>query len=420
MERSEGVLSVGELNAQIKALLETTFCRVSVRGEVANLTYHTSGHIYFTLKDSSSSIRAVLFKGNARFLKFRLEEGMDLTIHGALSLYLPRGDYQVIAESAEPSGVGALAKAYEQLKKELAALGYFDPARKKPLPPFPQRIALLTSATGAALQDMLRVANKRWPLARLVLFNTLVQGDGAKESIAQNIALADKIGVDVIVVGRGGGSMEDLWAFNERIVAEAIYRAQTPIVSAVGHESDVVISDLVADCRAPTPSSAMEILLPDRSEWLLRLDELQNELERSFKRALAHHQQNLATLQGALERHSPRAQINLKARRIAELKTELTRLMGYHWRYHEGNLRPLQERLAKAWELLYRAKKRELEGYVARYGEVKLGSWGERGYGQIVAQGKVKRVSELERGEEFWLLDDRFKVQAKVLEKREL
>lgn len=275
-------LSVSELNAQIKSLLEATFLYVSVSGEVSNFTHHSSGHLYFTLKDKDSSLKCVVFRGNAVRLKFQIQEGMSLVLQGAISVYSPRGEYQLNCVSALPSGIGELTLAFEQLKESYKSKGYFE--NKKLLPKFPQKIALLTSSTGAVLHDMLRVAQKRWNLVKFVLLDTLVQGEGAKESIANNIQIADDLGVDCIVLARGGGSLEDLWAFNEPLVIESIFKAKTPIVSAIGHEPDVTLSDFVADLRAPTPSAAMESLLPDKNEWLLNLDTMQNMLnERLIK-----------------------------------------------------------------------------------------------------------------------------------------
>ena len=252
------LITVSALNEKIKSLLEATFMHIRLEGEIASVTYHSSGHVYFSLKDDRSSLRCVMWRSNAARLKFRLEKGAHVVIDGSVGVYTPRGEYQLIAVSVEPYGRGALAVAFEQLKKRLEAQGYFASERKKPLPRYPRRIALVTAAGGAALQDMLKVARKRWPLTELIVVDTPVQGEGAAESIARAIAYADTLGADIIVTGRGGGSVEDLWAFNEEAVAEAIFRAHTPVVSAVGHEVDTLISDFVADLRAPTPSAAMD------------------------------------------------------------------------------------------------------------------------------------------------------------------
>ena len=234
---------------QIKSILETTFSRVLVEGELSRITFHNSGHIYFTLKDSSSTIRAVMFRGNASKLKFQLKEGQKVILDGAITLYKPRGEYQINCFNIEPSGQGALALAYEQLKQKLSEKGYFNPEIKKPLPRFPKKIALITSATSAALQDMLRVANSRYRAVEIDVYDVLTQGNNAALSIANAINISDTKEYDFIVIGRGGGSVEDLWAFNEEIVADAIFKAKTPIISAVGHEIDYVISDFVADIR---------------------------------------------------------------------------------------------------------------------------------------------------------------------------
>mgnify|MGYP002713174530 FL=1 len=270
-------LSVSALNEQIKTLLETSFTRVLVEGELSRITFHNSGHIYFTLKDSSSAISAVMFKGNASRLKFQLQEGMKVILEGAVSVYTPRGSYQINCFNIEPAGQGALALAYEQLKQKLQDKGYFNPETKKQLPKFPRRIALITSATGAALQDMLRVANHRYRDIEFDVYDVLVQGDSAASSIASAIDVASVKNYDILVVGRGGGSMEDLWAFNEEIVADAIFASVVPVVSAVGHEIDTVISDFVADLRAPTPSAAMQMILPDEKELYQYLDSISNQ-----------------------------------------------------------------------------------------------------------------------------------------------
>lgn len=297
-------LSVSELNNQIKALLETTFSSIYVQGEISNLTYHTSGHIYFSIKDETSTISCVMFKGNAQYLKFRLEVGQKINIIGALTVYAPRGNYQLLCTKIEPFGVGELALAYEQLKTKLQQQGYFEINRKKSIPKFPKRIAIVTSSTGAAIEDMKKVASNRWPLIKLILIPALVQGNTAKETIAYAIQKADELNVDIIIVGRGGGSIEDLWAFNEEIVANAIFNAKTPIISAVGHESDFVISDFVADIRAATPSNAMEIALPDRNEMQLYCDTLMDDFNKTFVVYLNNKQQELTYLNNAFKQNS--------------------------------------------------------------------------------------------------------------------
>jgi exodeoxyribonuclease VII large subunit len=297
-------ITVSTLNTQIKSILETTFINVYVQGEISNLTYHNSGHIYFSVKDESSTISCVMFKGNARFLKFQLEVGQKVVINGNITVYTPRGNYQLMCTKIEPLGQGGLALAYEQLKKKLQEKGYFEPSIKKQLPKYPKKIALVTSATGAAIEDMKKVASHRWPLTQLILIPTLVQGEESKYSIVKSIQIADTLDVDIIVVGRGGGSIEDLWAFNEEIVATAIYEAKKPIISAVGHEVDFLISDFVADVRAATPSNAMEMALPDINEHRIYLDSLQEQLQNRLKNIISQKENELKNIYKHFEQNS--------------------------------------------------------------------------------------------------------------------
>ena len=313
-------VSVSALNEQIKTLLEESFNRVFVEGELSRITYHNSGHIYFTLKDNSSAISCVMFRGNATRLKFNLEEGLKVLIDGAITLYKPRGSYQINCFSIEPSGQGALALAFEQLKQELSQKGYFDQSRKKQLPKFPKKIALITSATSAALQDMLRVANNRYRNLEIDIYDTLVQGDNASKSIADAIFRADQNGYDILIVGRGGGSIEDLWAFNEKIVADAIFNAKTPIVSAVGHEIDTLISDFVADLRAPTPSAAMDMILPDSNELLLYLDSLFDQYYKTIEQKISKKELEIRHLENLFAQNSIERKLTLKLEEVARLK----------------------------------------------------------------------------------------------------
>lgn len=313
-------INVSTLNIQIKSLLETTFSFVYVEGEVSNLTYHNSGHIYFSIKDEQSTISCVMFKGNTKYLKFRLEVGQKVVISGSLTVYAPRGNYQLLATKIEPSGVGALALAYEQLKKKLESQGYFEAQRKKILPKYPKKITIVTSATGAAIEDMKKVATHRWPMVELLLIPALVQGENAAYDIAEAIKKADKLNSDIMIVGRGGGSIEDLWAFNEEIVADAIFNATTPIISAVGHESDFVISDFVSDIRAATPSNAMEIALPDANELRMYLDNLSNELNRAFMIVISKKEQNIKHLLSSFKQNSFENKFNYVQSNISDIK----------------------------------------------------------------------------------------------------
>ena len=321
-------ISVTQLNNQIKSVLESHFQIVLVEGEVSKAVYHSSGHLYFVIKDENSSVSCAMWRSNLSKMKFKLKEGEKVLVYGAVSLYMPRGEYKLIAQNITPSGVGALQKAYEQLKEELNNLGYFDKNKKKPIPRFPKRIAIVTSATAAALQDMLKVANKRWKLTKFYLFNALVQGEEAGEDIARKIKMADEFRFengdkfDLIIVGRGGGSKEDLWAFNQRVVADAIFKAKTPVISAVGHEIDYLISDFVADKRAATPSNAMEIALPDSNEILIMIDEMINSFNYKFKNILYRKEKNLKHLIEVFEANSIDKKLNMKLENIEIIKNK--------------------------------------------------------------------------------------------------
>lgn len=316
-------ISVSTLNLQIKSLLETTFIQVYVEGEISNLTYHNSGHIYFSIKDENSTLSCVMFKGNTKYLKFQLENGLKIVITGSLTVYAPRGNYQLLCNKIEPSGIGRLSLAFEQLKTKLEAKGYFERSRKKTLPRYPKKIAIVTSPTGAAIEDMKKVATHRWSLVEFILIPTLVQGEGASLDIANSIKYADKLNCDIMIVGRGGGSIEDLWAFNEEIVANAIYEAKTPIISAVGHEVDYLISDFVADIRAATPSNAIEIALPDINEHRIYLDSLENEITNRFKNILFNKEQELKNMKKLFEQNSIETKFNFIQTQINFIKSSL-------------------------------------------------------------------------------------------------
>jgi len=272
-------LTVSELTARIKALLESHYARVTVLGEISNCRPASSGHVYLTLKDDGAQIPAVIWRSRAGRIRFDLHNGLEVVATGAVEVYAPHGKYQLIIDSVVPQGIGSLELAFRQLQEKLAAEGLFAPERKRPLPRFPRRIALVTSPTGAAVRDMLQVITRRWKGADIVIVPVPVQGDAAARQIAAALQLAPEIpDVDVVVTGRGGGSLEDLWAFNEEIVARAIFACPIPVVSAVGHESDVSIADLVADRRALTPSEAGELVVPDRVEVRAHLDRLRHRL----------------------------------------------------------------------------------------------------------------------------------------------
>jgi len=300
------IYTVRELTSQVKAAIEERLGEVWVEGEVSNLATPASGHMYFSLKDGSAQLRAVMFRGAAARLKFRPKDGDELLVFGRLTVYEPRGQYQIIVERAEPKGLGALQKAFEELKARLAAEGLFAQERKRPIPFLPRTIGVVTSATGAAIHDMLEVIWGRFPNARVVLCPVRVQGTGAAEEIAAAIGHVNAWGrADVLVVGRGGGSIEDLWAFNEEVVARAIFDSAIPVVSAVGHEVDVSIADFVADARALTPSAAGMKVVPRRADLEAELDVDAGRLERAMRNRVATEREHLRLLERSYGMHAP-------------------------------------------------------------------------------------------------------------------
>lgn len=288
------VLSVEQLNLQIKQLLEGQISSVWIKGEISNFKAHTSGHYYFSLKDDRSQISAVMFRGFNSKLRFKLYDGLEVLVKGRISVYEPRGSYQILCEAMEPVGAGALQRAFEELKAKLKTEGLFDPKRKRPIPHLPQKIVLVTSPTGAAVQDMKQIITRRAPYLEVILVPTLVQGEGAAEKIIEALKKAWLIkNVDVIIVGRGGGSIEDLWAFNDENLARAIAASPIPVISAVGHEIDFTIADFVADLRAPTPSAAAELVAKSAKDLTDRLVNLNRMLTLIFEKQLKRWDQQV-------------------------------------------------------------------------------------------------------------------------------
>ncbi|MFT7004306.1 MAG: exodeoxyribonuclease VII large subunit [Sulfurimonas sp.] len=392
------VLNVSSLNEQIKTLLESSFSRVLVEGELSRITFHNSGHIYFTLKDSTSTLKAVMFRGNASKLKFQLKEGLKVILDGAITLYKPRGEYQINCFSIEPAGHGALALAYEQLKEKLTAQGYFEPSIKKRLPRFPSKIAFITSATGAALQDMLRVANSRYRVLEIDIYDVLVQGDSAASSISNAIVVSDTKKYDFIVIGRGGGSIEDLWAFNEEIVADAIFRATTPIISAVGHEIDWVISDFVSDLRAPTPSAAIEMTLPDTNELLQTLDSIESQYTQLMFQKIQSSKQELTHMYNLFAGHSIEKRLEQKMQEVKVLKDSFNHAVTTVLNIAQNQVLNLQK-MIESNHPKFKSKK---------------------GFAQISQNSKVIDISILNIGDEFLAQSDKVSISAKVIKKESI
>ena len=317
------LLSVSEVTRLIRESLEDQFREVWVEGEISNLRAPTSGHLYFTLKDAQSQLRGVLFRSGASRRRFVLQEGMSVVARGRISVYEPRGEYQLIVDAVEPKGIGALQLAFEQLRDRLSHEGLFDEARKRPLPEFPRTVGVVTSLTGAAIRDIVAVLRRRCPVVDILLAPVPVQGEGAGERIAAAIhALNEMPQVDVLIVGRGGGASEDLWAFNEEAVVRAIVQSRVPVVSAVGHEIDVTLADFAADHRAPTPSAAAEAVVPVLAEILARFSELDGRLRRLLDNAIKIQRHRLDRSIGGLG--EMRFRVHAQAQHLDDLHDRMT------------------------------------------------------------------------------------------------
>lgn len=364
------VWSVTEAVGLARDLLENTFPKIWVRGEISNFKDHSSGHFYFTLKDASSQLKAAMFRAANRQVRFRLEDGLQVLACGRLSIYSARGDFQIIVEALEPDGLGALQLAFEQLKRRLAAEGLFDAGRKRPLPLFPRRIAVVTSPTGAAIRDILNVTGRRSPLADISVYPVAVQGAGAAEEIARALRrLNEAGGWDVIICGRGGGSLEDLWAFNEETVARAIAASRIPVISAVGHEIDYTIADFVADMRAETPTAAAEMVVRDRRELLEQVRSLNRVLGAAVREKFKALRQRLDRCLASPRLQQPRRVFEPLAQKLDDLAAALRRSLETRLDLSRERLRGMAAQLealsplavmARGYSLVYRLPGREL------------------------------------------------------------
>ena len=321
----KNIYSVGQVNTYIKNMFAQDFMlnRISVKGEVSNCKYHTSGHIYFTLKDAAGTISAIMFAGNRRGLKFTMKEGDKVIVTGSVEVYERDGKYQLYAREIELDGEGNLYLKFEALKKELEGMGMFAPEYKEPIPKYATRIGVVTAPTGAAVQDIRNIASRRNPYVQLILYPALVQGEGAVASIVNGIRALDRLGVDVMIVGRGGGSIEDLWAFNEGEVARAIFECETPIISAVGHETDTTIADFVADLRAPTPSAAAELAVFDYRIIEEQMRGYQSQMERILSQKIETARMRLSHMQTKLRYLSPENKLRENRKYAADLEERM-------------------------------------------------------------------------------------------------
>ena len=325
----KNVYSIRQVNLYISNMFRQDFMlnRIYVKGEVSNCKYHTSGHIYFSLKDDSGSLACVMFAGNRSGLKFQMQNGQSVIVLGSISVYERDGKYQLYAREIIQDGMGLLYEKFQALKQELEEMGMFALEYKQPIPAFSRRVGIVTAPTGAAIRDIMNISYRRNPYVQLILYPALVQGEEAADSIVRGIELLDQSHVDVIIVGRGGGSMEDLWAFNEEKVARAIFQCETPVISAVGHETDFTIADYVADLRAPTPSAAAELAVADMAAIQGQLQDMQQRLQNRMSERLSDRKKELEHLQEKLKYVSPQHQIQEKYQRLTDIEEELQMLM---------------------------------------------------------------------------------------------
>lgn len=323
------VYTVEQVNKYIKNIITQDFLlsRIYVRGEVSNCKYHTSGHIYFSLKDESGTLSCVMFAGNRKGLSFSMKDGQQVVVLGSVQIFEKAGKYQLYAREILLDGAGRLYEEYMRLKKELEEMGMFATEYKQPIPAYIQRLGVVTAPTGAAVQDIRNIASRRNPYVQVILYPALVQGEGAADSIVRGIQALDRLGVDAMIVGRGGGSIEELWAFNEEKVARAIFECRTPVISAVGHETDTTIADYVADLRAPTPSAAAELAVKDIRELSERMEAYRQQLNQSFAWRLEQYRNRLEQMRGRLRLASPRQQLFERRMRLMELQNGLEQAM---------------------------------------------------------------------------------------------
>lgn len=418
-----GAYSVTQVNSYIKNMFTQDFLlrRLSVKGEVSNCKYHSSGHIYFTLKDSGGTLSAVMFASQRKGLKFRLEEGQQVVVKGTVDVYERDGRYQLYASEIELSGRGDLYIKFEALLRELEEMGMFSAQYKRPIPRYARRVGIVTAPTGAAIRDIINISRRRNPYVQLILYPALVQGDGAKDSIVKGIRTLDAMGLDVLIVGRGGGSIEDLWAFNEECVARAVFACRTPVISAVGHETDVTIIDYVADLRAPTPSAAAELAVFDYSRFeadlLARRRKLKREMGYFTDRARARLRQE----ELKIKLHHPSHELNEKRQRIADIEERLNRQILF---LSETD----RERAARRKERLFRAVCSLMEKDRKRLEIVSGKLWGlsplrklSQGYGYVTDMegNRLASVMQTQPGEEIRVQLADGNIEAEVTRRRE-
>jgi exodeoxyribonuclease VII large subunit len=395
------VLSVSQLTALIQGTLESQFQSLWVGGEISEVSRPHSGHVYFTLKDEGAQIRGVIWRSTAERLRFKLQEGHQVVCHGDIDVYPPRGSYQLVVRQVEPQGVGALQLAFQQLQKRLEAEGLFDPLHKRPLPPFPRRVGFVTSPTGAAIHDFLQVASRRMRGVQILVIPARVQGEGAAAEIVRGIQLANRIQppLDVLVVGRGGGSLEDLWCFNEEPVVRAIFASEIPVVSAVGHEIDMTLSDLVADVRALTPSEAAERVIPSADELSARLAQHQRRMLATLRARVASARRHVEQLAGRRMLRDPRSLVYDLSRRLDELDAQAARAIRRRLSASQDRIAALSGRLESLSPLAVLARGYSVTTNIATSAVIRDASSlvpGDRIHTRVASGGFQSRVESID------------------------
>lgn len=339
--------TIGEFTRYLKLMFDTSskMKNVYLKGEISNLKVHTTGHMYFSLKDETSKINAIMFATSAKSLSFTPQEGMKVLVHGRVSIYEATGNYQIYVQEMQEDGLGNLYIEFEKLKKKLQEQGLFDVEHKKPIPKYPKNIGVVTASTGAAIRDIISTIERRYPIAKVYLFSSLVQGDGAKEDIVRNIKRANEMDLDVLIVGRGGGSIEDLWPFNEEIVAHAIYESEIPIISAVGHEVDFTIADFVADLRAPTPTGAAEMAVPNLEDVFNVISSYKIRLKESITKLLKLKKLHLDGLKNSYVIKNPLLMTTTKKQNIMILEDKINSLIKQTYTYSRLKYNHIIEKL---------------------------------------------------------------------------
>lgn len=410
------ILSVSDVNKAVKTTLESQYRLLWIKGEISNFKAHTSGHFYFSLKDSKAQINAVMFKGFNNGMTFRPKDGMEVIIRGKITVYEPRGNYQVFCELMEPVGAGALQLQFEQLKQKLHSEGLFDPKKKRPIPTLPQHVAVVTSPTGAAIRDILNVLGRRFKGLRVTVIPTIVQGEAAAPKIVAAIQLAQRLkDVDVMIVGRGGGSIEDMWCFNDEAVARAIASARVPVISAVGHEIDFTIADFVADLRAPTPSAAAELVCRNAAEIVERIALLERNLLRNLRHRFVMLKQKLQHAGQRLV--DPKRRLQDLSIRCDELEQRLSMALERQIERKKGRVQLIENRLPAPMHRLVQRKQARLGELAAKLDAISPLKVLDRGY-SIVSKGAevVRSIDSLKTGDQLQIRFAQGKANVEVRE----